>query len=83
MEGYHQSYNERIVLSINYCNGIEGELQVNMLQTYLEMVVDRIEVKVIRESVYNYKKKNIITLFNIYSTIKYWYVLTFCYATII
>lgn len=28
-----------------------------MLQTYLEMVVDRIEVKVIRESVYNYKKK--------------------------
>lgn len=54
-----------------------------MLQTYLEMVVDRIEVKVIRESVYNYKKKNIITLFNIYSTIKYWYVLTFCYATII
>lgn len=72
-----------IILSINYCNGIEGELQVNMLQTYLEMVVDRIEVKVIRESVYNYKKKNIITLFNIYSTIKYWYVLTFCYATII
>lgn len=29
-----------------------------MLQTYLEMVVDRIEVKVIRESVYNYKKKH-------------------------
>lgn len=74
-----------IILSINYCNGIEGELQVNMLQTYLEMVVDRIEVKVIRESVYNYKKKTLLRYLTvyIYSTIKYWYVLTFCYATII